>query len=105
MDEQVLVLLMSIFTSLAGILLTWKNYRLHARATGFDDLVDLIEVYREEIARRVDDGERQEQKLITCNERLLEARHRAAVCEERLRIERELFDRQLHQKQEGEQYV
>lgn len=97
--ERTLVLLLSMFTSLAGILLAWRNHRLQVSATSFDDLTDLVEVYREEIARLTQKSEHLDTKLTTCNERLLEARHEVVVCEERLKIERELFEEQLHQKE------
>lgn len=99
--KEIALLLLSIVSGISGLWLAWRNHRMQAKTTIFDDSIQLIEAYREEIARLREDNERLEHRLTIAQKRILEARHETAVCKQRLAEERRLFDQKLDEIERG----
>ena len=78
------LLLLNLAGGISGLVLAWKNYRLQARTTIFDDTIQLLDVYRQEIARLRQDNERLDKHNRELQKRVLDARHEAAVWQQRL---------------------
>jgi uncharacterized protein (DUF3084 family) len=122
-QEDLWKLLLSLASAVSVAILGWKNYRLQARTSLFDDLKELVETYREEVKRHKEEKaqlaeekaqlttERKalqqerarlaaecdelQRQLFWAQKQALSAKHQAVCYLERLEIERRLFEQKL----------
>lgn len=103
-DITTAILLLNFVAGVSGLILAWKNQRLKATATKFDDSIQLIDAYRKEVDRQQlalekqrQDIERLEKRLTDAEQRILQARHETAVSQQHLEEERRIFTQRLNQ--------